>query len=53
MSIWRITDRGSKDCTGGGDKSYHKGKKIQEEDLQIAEKGRVAKGKGKGKDIPY
>ena len=53
MSIWRITDRGSKGCTGGGDKSHHKGKKIQEEDLQIAEKGRVAKGKGKGKDIPY
>ena len=48
----------SRHCTGGNDQDYppekekQKAKCLSEEALQIAEKRRVAKGKGQRKDIP-
>ena len=50
-------DRGLRLCTGGRDQDHPQEKEMQkgkmsEEDLQIAEKRREGKGKGKRKDIP-
>ena len=51
-------DGGPRHCTGGSDQDHpqeketQKAKWLSEESLQIAEKRRGAKGKGKGKDIP-
>ena len=51
-------DRGSWHCTGNSDQDYPQEKEMQkakwlsEKALQIAEKRREAKGKGKREDIP-
>ena len=58
QSAWWTMDRGSWHCTGGSDQTIPKKKKCQkakwlsEEALQIAEKGREAKGKWRGKIYP-
>ena len=51
-------DRGSWHCTGGGDQNHPQEKKcknakwLSEEDLQIAEKRREAKGRGEKEIYP-